>query len=99
MERYKTIHENKVMINPPEDHKPGSSYTENEMGEKPKEWKRVVLPIKPPDVQTIKSITNRPAPVKTPLDWNWTAIIAWSVMLFVAFNILVLLYHLIFNSI
>ena len=83
------------MINPPEDHKPGSSYTENEMGEKPKEWKRVPLP----DRKTIKSIANRPAPVRTPLDWNWTAIIAWSVMLFVAFLILVLLYHLIYNSI
>ena len=83
------------MINPPEEHKAGSSYTENEMGEKPKEWKRVILPIKP----SIQMPITRPAPVRTPLDWNWTAIIAWSVMLFVAFNILVLLYHLIFNSI
>ena len=97
MERYKTIHENKVMINPPE-HKPGSSYTEHELGEKPKEWKRVILPIKP-DVHTIKTTANRPAPVRTPLDWNWTALITYSIIGYIAYRIFSGLYHLIINSI
>ena len=97
MERYKTIHENKVMINPPE-HKPGSSYTEHELGEKPKEWKRVILPIKP-DIHTIKTTANRPAPVRTPLDWNWTALITYSIIGYIAYRIFSGLYHLIINSI
>ena len=85
------------MINPP-DHKPGSSYTEHELGEKPKEWKRVILPIKP-DVHTIKTTANRPAPVKTPLDWNWTFIIGWPIIIYIAYRIFRGIYHLIFNSI
>jgi len=94
MERYKTIHENKVMINPP-DHKPGSSYTEHELGEKPKEWKRVPLP----ERKTIQMPANRPAPIRTPLDWNWTAIIAYSIVGYIAYRLFHGLYHLIFNSI
>jgi hypothetical protein len=82
------------MINPP-DHKPGSSYTEHELGEKPKEWKRVPLP----DRKTIKTIANRPAPVRTPLDWNWTGIIVWSGMCYIAYRIFRGIYHLIINSI
>jgi hypothetical protein len=93
MERYKTIHENKVMINPPEEHKPGSSYTEHELGEKPKEWKRVILPIKPsqpqPQARPKQNTSNNP------LTWNWTAIIVWSILLYIAYNIFRGLYHLI----
>ena len=85
------------MINPPE-HKPGSSYTEHELGEKPKEWKRVILPIKP-DVHTIKTTANRPAPVRTPLDWNWTALITYSIIGYIAYRLISGLYHLIINSI
>ena len=85
------------MINPPE-HKPGSSYTEHELGEKPKEWKRVILPIKP-DIHTIKTTANRPAPVRTPLDWNWTALITYSIIGYIAYRIFSGLYHLIINSI
>ncbi len=91
MERYKTIHENKVMINPPE-HKPGSSYTENELGDRPKEWKRVKLPERPrtqPQQQFKQNTSNNP------LTWNWTAILVWSLILFVAYNIFSGLYHLI----
>ena len=85
------------MINPPE-HKPGSSYTEHELGEKPKEWKRVILPIKP-DIHTIKTTANRPAPVRTPLDWNWTALITYSIIGYIAYRLISGLYHLIINSI
>jgi hypothetical protein len=95
MERYKTIHENKVMINPP-DHKPGSSYTEHELGLPPqpeKVWKRVPLP----DRKTISSKVNQPK--RTPLDWNWLAIISWSGMGYIAYRIFRGIYNLIFNSI
>jgi hypothetical protein len=96
MERYKTIHENKVMINPP-DHKPGSSYTEHELGLPPapeKVWKRVPLP----DRKTIKTPTA-PMKPRTPLDWNWMGIITWSGMGYIAYRLFRGIYNLIFNSI
>jgi hypothetical protein len=73
MERYKTIHENKVMINPP---------TPQPL----KEWKKVPLP---------KRAVTKPTKPKTPLDWNWTAIITWSVILAIATKIWRYLYNLI----
>ena len=82
------------MINPPE-HKPGSSYTEHELELPPqpeKKWKRVPLP----DRKTIKSIVNHPAPVKTPLDWNWTFIIGWPIIFYIAYRIFRGLYNLIY---
>lgn len=70
--------------------KTGSSYTENELGEKPKEWKRVKLPERTrPQPQRKQNTSNNP------LTWNWTAIIVWSIILFVAYNIFCGLYHLI----
>ena len=96
MERYKTIHENAVMINPPEEpqlqHKPGSSYTEHELGAKPKEWKRVPLP----DRKTIQTPVKQSK--RTPLDWNWTAIITYSIIGYIAYRIFCGLYYLIFKT-
>jgi hypothetical protein len=89
MERYKTIHENKVMINPPE-HKPGSSYTEHELGNKPKEWKRVPLPERKLAQPKPKQNTSN-----NPLTWNWIGILVWSFMLWVAYQIFKFIYHLI----
>jgi hypothetical protein len=54
-------------------------------------WKRVKLPERSrPQLKTKQNTSNNP------LTWNWTAIIAWSLILFVAYNIFRGLYHLIF---
>ena len=59
-----------------------------------KKWQRVKLPERPqPQARPKQNTSNNP------LTWNWTVIVTWTLLLFVAYNIFSGLYHLIFNSI
>ena len=46
-------------------------------------------------VKEVMGIQPQPKPSVNPLNWNWTAIITWSVMSFIGFNVLKFLINLI----
>jgi len=59
------------------------------MEQSKKKWQRVKLPPQSKVPRPQQNTSNNP------LTWNWTAIIVWSLIIFVAYNIFSGLYHLI----
>ena len=47
-------------------------------------------------MKQVMGIKEQPKPSFNPLKWNWTAIIAWTVIAIIAYNIFKVPYNLIF---
>ena len=47
-------------------------------------------------IKEVMGIKEQPKPTANPKNWNWTAIITWSIMLTIAASLVKLTYNLIF---